>query len=74
MVLKISKLLKISLKENRFAFDPEITAKLARNKSLRWKEVPITYDPRTVEEGKKIRWKDGFRALYCIMKYGVLKQ
>ena len=65
---------KISLKENRFAFDPEITAKLARNKSLRWKEVPITYDPRTVEEGKKIRWKDGFRALYCIIKYGVLKQ
>ena len=65
---------KISLKENRFAFDPEITAKLARNKSLRWEEVPITYDPRTVEEGKKIRWRDGFRALYSIIKYGLFKQ
>ena len=65
---------KIKLKENRFAFDPEITAKLARNKSLRWEEVPITYNPRTVEEGKKIRWRDGFRALYSIIKYGLLKQ
>ena len=65
---------KIQLKENRFAFDPEITAKLARNKSLRWKEIPITYNPRTVEEGKKIRWRDGFRALYSIIKYGLLKQ
>ena len=65
---------KIQLKENRFAFDPEITAKLARNKKLIWKEVPITYNPRTVEEGKKIRWRDGFRALYSIIKYGLLKQ
>ena len=64
----------ISLKENRFAFDPEITAKLARNKNLRWKEVSITYNPRTVEEGKKIRWRDGFRALFSIIKYGLLKQ
>ena len=65
---------KISLEENRFAFDPEITAKLARNKSLRWKEVSITYNPRTVEEGKKIRWRDGFRALYSIIKYGLLEK
>ena len=65
---------KISLVENRFAFDPEITAKLARNKSLRWKEVSITYNPRTVEEGKKIRWRDGFRALYSIIKYGLLEK
>lgn len=64
----------ISLKENRFAFDPEITAKLARNKSLRWKEVSITYNPRTVEEGKKIRWRDGFRALYSIVKYGLFRK
>lgn len=65
---------KISLVENRFAFDPEITAKLARYKSLRWKEVSITYNPRTVEEGKKIRWRDGFRALYSIIKYGLLEK
>lgn len=65
---------KISLVENRFAFDPEITAKLARYKSLRWKEVSITYNPRTVKEGKKIRWRDGFRALYSIIKYGLLEK
>lgn len=64
---------KLELIENRFAFDPEVTAKLARNKQLIWKEIPITYKPRTVDEGKKIRWKDGFRALYSIIKYGLLK-
>ena len=63
----------IDLKENRFAFDPEVTAKLARNKSLKWQEVAISYDPRTKDEGKKIRWKDGFRALYSILKYGLFK-
>ena len=64
---------KLELKENRFAFDPEVTAKLARNKKLIWMEVPITYKPRTVIEGKKIRWRDGFRALFSIIKYGLLK-
>ena len=64
---------KLKLIEDRFAFDPEVTAKLARNKQLIWKEIPITYKPRTVDEGKKIRWKDGFRALYSIIKYGLLK-
>ncbi len=68
---KIFKSLK--LEENRFAFDPEITAKLAKNKTLRWKEVAISYNPRTKEEGKKIRWEDGFRALYSIIKYGIFK-
>lgn len=63
----------LTLKENRFAFDPEITAKLSKIKKLRWKEVPISYNPRTKDEGKKIRWKDGFRALYCIIKYGLFK-
>ena len=61
----------LDLKENRFAFDPEVTAKLAKNKSLRWKEVPINYNPRTVDEGKKIRWRDGFRALFSILRYGL---
>ena len=62
---------KLDLKENRFAFDPEVTAKLAKNKNLRWKEIPITYNPRTVDEGKKIRWRDGFRALFSIVRYGL---
>jgi glycosyltransferase involved in cell wall biosynthesis len=58
------------LEEQRFGFEPEITAKLAKIKSLKWKEVSITYTPRTNEQGKKIGWKDGFRAMYCILKYG----
>ncbi len=60
----------LNLVEQRFGFEPEITAKLAKLKNLKWKEVPITYIPRTNEEGKKIGWKDGFRAIYCILKYG----
>lgn len=60
----------LNLIEQRFGFEPEITAKLAKLKNLKWKEVPITYIPRTNEEGKKIGWKDGFRAIYCILKYG----
>ena len=58
----------IDIQEKRFGFEPEITAKVARAK-LKLKEVPISYYPRTKEEGKKIKLKDGFRALYCIAKY-----
>lgn len=58
----------IELKEKRFGFEPEITAKLASRK-VRMVEVPISYYPRKVEEGKKINWKDGVRAIYCIVKY-----
>lgn len=58
------------LKEDRFGFEPEITAKLAKIPSAKFQEVPITYIPRTNEAGKKIGWKDGFRAIYCILKYG----
>ena len=58
----------VDLKENRFGFEPEITAKSARQK-VRIREVPISYFPRKVEEGKKINWKDGVRAIYCIVKY-----
>jgi hypothetical protein len=54
--------------ENRFGFEPEITAKLARSR-CRIYEVGISYDGRTYEEGKKIGWKDGFRAIYAILKY-----
>ena len=58
----------IDIKENRFGFEPEITAKLAK-KRCRIYEVGISYSGRTFREGKKIGWKDGFRALYCILKY-----
>lgn len=58
----------IDIKEKRFGFEPEITAKVARKK-LKLKEVTISYYPRTKEEGKKINIKDGFRALFCIAKY-----
>jgi glycosyltransferase involved in cell wall biosynthesis len=64
---------KISLKENRFGFEPEITAKIARIPNVRIYEVGISYYGRTYAEGKKIGWRDGFRALYCIVKYGLLK-
>jgi glycosyltransferase involved in cell wall biosynthesis len=64
---------KIKLKENRFGFEPEITAKLSRIKGIRIYEVGISYYGRTYQEGKKIGWKDGFRAIYCIFKYGLFK-
>jgi len=59
----------IKIKEKRFGIEPEITAKLARKKAIRIYEVGISYYGRTYEEGKKIGWKDGFRAIYCILKY-----
>lgn len=59
----------IELKEKRFGFEPEITAKIARVPKIRIYEVGISYYGRTYEEGKKIGWKDGFRAIYCILKY-----
>lgn len=63
----------IKLKEKRFGFEPEITAKISRIPSIRIYEVGISYYGRTYLEGKKINWKDGFRALYCIFKYALLK-
>jgi glycosyltransferase involved in cell wall biosynthesis len=69
-----SKVIKgIELKEKRFGFEPEVTAKIARIQQIRIYEVGISYYGRTYEEGKKIGWKDGFRALYCMLKYGLLK-
>ncbi len=61
----------IKLKENRFGFEPEVTAKISKMKGIRIYEVGISYYGRTFEEGKKISWKDGFRAIYCIFKYAV---
>jgi glycosyltransferase involved in cell wall biosynthesis len=63
----------LNLTENRFGFEPEITAKLSRIKNIRIYELGISYYGRTYEEGKKIGWKDGFRAIYCILKYGLFK-
>jgi hypothetical protein len=60
----------IRVEEDRFGFEPEITAKVARGR-FRVYEVPISYHGRTYEEGKKIGWKDGVRALYAILKYAV---
>ncbi len=61
----------VQLKENRFGFEPEVTAKISRIPKVRIYEVGISYYGRTYEEGKKISWKDGFRAIYCIFKYNV---
>jgi glycosyltransferase involved in cell wall biosynthesis len=59
----------IEIEESRFGFEPEITAKVAKQRNLRVYEVGISYYGRTYEEGKKIGWKDGLRAIYCIVKY-----
>lgn len=69
-----SKIIKsIALKENRFGFEPEVTIKISRIPKIRVYEVGISYYGRTYEEGKKINWKDGFSAIWCIFKYGILK-
>ncbi len=60
----------LRLREKRFGFEPEVTAKLARVKGARIYEVGISYYGRTYAEGKKIGWKDGIRAIWCIVKYG----
>jgi glycosyltransferase involved in cell wall biosynthesis len=60
----------IQLKEKRFGFEPEVTAKISKIPKIRIYEIGISYYGRTFEEGKKIGWKDGFRAIYCILKYG----
>ena len=63
----------LNLIENRFGFEPEVTAKMSRIKNIRAYEVGISYYGRTYEEGKKIGWKDGVRAIYCILKYKFIK-
>ncbi len=61
----------LNLKEKRFGFEPEVTAKISRIPNIRIYEVGISYYGRTFAEGKKINWKDGFRAIYCIFKYNL---
>ncbi|MGB1240970.1 MAG: glycosyltransferase family 2 protein [Chitinophagales bacterium] len=65
---------KLKLKEKRFGFEPEVTAKLARIPKIRIYEVGISYYGRTYAEGKKINWKDGVSAIYCIIKYGLFSK
>ena len=64
----------VKLNENRFGFEPEVTAKISRIKDIRIYEVGISYYGRTYAEGKKINWKDGFRAIYCILKYNLFSK
>jgi len=71
-VFRTSIIQRIHLEENRFGFEPELTAKIAQVKGIRIYEVGISYYGRTFHEGKKIGWKDGFRAIFCILKYAVL--
>lgn len=70
-LFKSKHLKSLNLKENRFGFEPEVTAKISRIKGIRIYEVGISYYGRRFEEGKKINWKDGFRAIYCILKYNI---
>ena len=64
----------LNLKENRFGFEPEVTAKISKVPYIRIYEIGISYYGRTYEEGKKIRAKDGFRALWCILKYNIFSR
>jgi glycosyltransferase involved in cell wall biosynthesis len=63
----------ITLRENRFGFEPEVTAKIANIPGIKIYEVGISYYGRTYHDGKKIGWQDGVKALYCILKYGLMK-
>ena len=63
----------IEIEEKRFGFEPEITATISKIKDIRIYEVGISYFGRTYKEGKKIGWKDGFRALWCIIKYNIFR-
>jgi glycosyltransferase involved in cell wall biosynthesis len=63
----------LKLREKRFGFEPEVTVKISQIPNVRIYEVGISYYGRTYAEGKKIGWRDGFRAIYCILKYGLFK-
>ena len=73
-MFKADVLKQIRLKENRFGFEPEVTAKASRIKNIRFYEVGIAYYGRTYNDGKKIKWTDGFYAIWCILKYNILSR
>jgi len=64
----------LHLKEKRFGFEPEVTAKVSRIPGIRIYEVGISYYGRTYEDGKKIGWRDGVQAIYCILKYNLFSR
>lgn len=72
-LFRADKLKSLILEEQRFGFEPEVTAKISQIPKIRIYEVGISYYGRTYEEGKKINWRDGFRAIYCIIKYNLFK-
>jgi len=73
-MFKADVLKQIRLKENRFGFEPEVTAKVSRIKNIRFYEVGIAYYGRTYSDGKKIKWTDGFYAIWCILKYNIFSR
>lgn len=73
-MFKTDLLKQISIRENRFGFEPEVTAKISRIKNVRIYEVGIAYYGRTYNDGKKIKWTDGFHAIWCILKYNILSR
>ena len=73
-LFKTDQLQNLKLKEKRFGFEPEVTAKISNLPNIRIYEVGISYYGRTYQEGKKINWKDGFRAIYCILKYNLFSK
>ncbi len=72
-VIRTSLLKDLTIREKRFGFEPEVTIKLSRIPKIKFYEIGISYYGRTFEDGKKITWKDGIRALFCIVKYGFFK-
>ncbi|MEK7227746.1 MAG: glycosyltransferase family 2 protein [Patescibacteria group bacterium] len=64
----------LTLVEHKFGIEPEITMKMAHIKNIRYKEVPISYTGRSIKQGKKVRWWDGIRAIWCILKYGLFSR
>ncbi len=72
-LIRTDVLKKISIEERRFGMDPELTAKIAKVKGIVIREAPISYRYRTVNEGKKIGWKDGIRSVYCTVRYSLTK-
>lgn len=70
-MIRTSMIVPLTIREKRFGFEPEITAKLAKIKDIRIYEVGISYYGRKFKEGKKINWKDGIRAIYCILRYNL---
>jgi len=73
-MFKVDILKSLDLKERRFGFEPEVTAKICRIPKIRIFEVGISYYGRTYDEGKKINWKDGVRALWCVLKYNIISR